>query len=126
MYTPYVTPDMYADLGYNDICAKELEYYLKRASRHIDTLTFNRIVHYGFENLTDFQKEIIQTVVCEHANFLEENKDAISSIFDKYSINGVSMDFGGSANILSEQGVKIEKELYALLRQTGLCCRLNV
>ena len=124
MYKPYVTPEEYADLGYNDICAKQLERYLLRASRNIDSLTFNRIVHKGFDNLTDFQKDIIQTVVCEQANFLQENEDAISSIFTKYSINGVSMEFGGNVNIIREQGVPIEKETYGLLKQTGLCCRL--
>ena len=29
------------------------------ASRHIDSLTFNRIADRGYENLTEFQKEII-------------------------------------------------------------------
>ena len=124
MYKPYVTPDEYADLGYNDICAKELPKYLRDASRQIDSLTFNRIIHYGFDNLTEFQKDIIQTVVCEQANFLEENKDGISSILSKYSINGVTMDFSDSINIVREQGIPMEKTIYSLLKQTGLCCRL--
>ena len=32
---------------------------LKQASRHIDSLTFNRIVARGFEGLTEFQQAII-------------------------------------------------------------------
>ena len=37
----------------------ELEKVLKQASRHIDSLTYNRIAGRGFSNLTDFQQEMI-------------------------------------------------------------------
>lgn len=126
MYTGYITPAEYADLGYNDIPADDLPKYLIKASRHIDNLTYNRIVHFGFENLTDFQKEIIQTVICEHAGFLYENNDALTTVLNEYSINGVRMEFGHSLNFTYENGVPVEQETYSLLKQTGLCCRLVV
>lgn len=124
MYTGYLTPSEYAELGYNDIPADDLEKYLIKASRHIDELTFNRINHLGFENLTEFQKDLIQTVISEHAGFLYENKDELSSTLNKYSINGVSMEWGSSPNIVYENGIPIEISNYALLKQTGLCCRI--
>ena len=126
MYEGYVTPEEYADLGYNNIPFDEIQTYLIKASRHIDELTFNRINHYGFEKLTPFQQELIQTVICEHADFIYDNDDIISSIFNKYSINSVSMEFGDSVNVVYISGIPIERATYSLLKQTGLCCRLGV
>ena len=124
MYQGYITPAEYAEMGYNDIPADELGKYLIKASRQIDSLTFNRIVDLGFEKLSDFQKDIIQTVICELSGFLYENRDELSSTLSKYAINGVSMEWGDSPNLVYESGVVIEKSLYSLLSQTGLCCRI--
>lgn len=124
MYTAYVTAQDYMDMGYDAIPVEDLDSALKDASRQVDSLTFNRIVKRGFENLTEFQQGIIKEVVCRHAGFLYENADALSSVFDSYSINSVSMKFGTGFNVMSEGGIPIERTLYALLEQTGLCCRL--
>ena len=97
---------------------------LRQASRHIDSLTYNRIVAAGFENLTQFQQEIIKEVCCRQAQFEVENEDAISSVLSSYSINGVSMNFGSSWNVFTEHGVAMRRDVYSLLQQTGLCCRL--
>ena len=120
MYTAYVNADEYNALGYNAIESADLTYYLTMASRNVDTLTFNRIKR---DKLTDFQRDIIQTVVCEQAEFLYENKDAISSILQGYSINSVSMQFGTGFNVTVESGVPVQNNVYALLKQTGLCWR---
>lgn len=101
-----------------------LERALKQASRHIDTLTFNRINAVGFDNLTDFQKEIIREVVCRQADFEVENADELASVLSSYSINGVSASFGASWNVVTQQGVAMKRDVYALLAQTGLTCRL--
>ena len=100
---------------------KRQEKSLKKASRHIDTLTFNRIQGIGFDNLTEFQKEIIKEVTCELANFEYENEDVITSVLSSYSINGVSMAFGDSWNVKVFKGVAIPTELYETLSQTSLC-----
>lgn len=120
MYTSYVTVEEYKK-NYNDIPDDSIEKSLKKASRHIDTLTFNRIQGIGFNNLTEFQKEIIKEVTCELANFEYENEDVITSVLSSYSINGVSMAFGDSWNIEVFKGVAIPTELYETLSQTGLC-----
>ena len=120
MYTSYVTVEEYKK-NYNDIPDDSIEKSLKKASRHIDTLTFNRIQGIGFDNLTEFQKEIIKEVTCELANFEYENEDVITSVLNSYSINGVSMSFGDSWNIKVLKGVAIPTELYETLSQTGLC-----
>lgn len=121
-YEPYATLDDYDDLLENAIEVEEAD--LLHASRHIDSLTYNRIVARGFGNLTPFQQEIIKEVVCRQAMFEVENADAISSVLSSYSINGVSMAFGSSWNVFVEHGVAMRRDVYSLLQQTGLCCRL--
>lgn len=120
----YVTPEEYAELGYVTVPSTAIRKALRDASRQVDTLTFNRIVAKGFNNLTPFQQEIIKEVVCKHAEFLYENEDAIASVFDSYAINGVSMKFGTGFNVRMEGGIPIQSTVYSLLEQTGLCCRL--
>lgn len=124
-YEPYATPDYYRDNYKGSIVPEEeLEKVLKQVSRHIDSLTYNRIVGRGFSNLTPFQQEIIQEVVCQQADFEYENADEINTILSSYSINGVSMQFGSSWNVFMDKGVAMKRDVYALLCQTGLCCRL--
>ena len=120
MYTPYAAVEEYKK-NYSDIPDENIEKSLKKASRHIDTLTFNRIQGIGFDNLTEFQKEIIKEVTCELASFEYENEDVITSVLNSYSNNGVSMSFGDSWNIKVLKGVAIPTELYETLSQTGLC-----
>lgn len=122
MYTPYLTAEEYAALG-GDIPADEQERYIESASRHIDSLTFNRIIAQGFENLSVFQQEIVKKVCFEMANFEFENSDALQSVLSGYTINGVSMKFGDGFNVANVGGVAIRKDTYDLLMQTGLCYR---
>ena len=124
-YEPYATPEYYTDTyGGTLILENDIERALQIASRHIDSLTYNPIVGRGFSSLTQFQRDIIQDVVCQQADFETENADEINSILSSYSINGVSAQFGSSWNVFTDKGVAMKRDLYALLCQTGLCCRL--
>lgn len=67
---------------------------------------------------------MVKEVACRQADFEYENDDVIQSILSSYSINGTSMQFGSSWNVHMDKGVAMRKDLYALLSQTGLCCRL--
>ena len=94
------------------------------ASRHIDSLTFNRIIAKGYENLTDFQKEILGIVCKKQSEYEYENSDMINSILSSYSINGVSMGIDANSwNVMVQNGVIMQRDIYDLLKQTGLCCR---
>ncbi len=122
---PYATADLYKKLyPDSELSGDNLDRYLWQASRHIDSLTYNRIVGRGFDRLTEFQREIIRQVVCQQADFEYENADEISTAISSYSINGVSAQFGSSWNVFTSYGIAMRRDTYALLCQTGLCCRL--
>jgi len=124
MYQPYADSTYYLEEYKGTNINKEiLNKYLKNASRDIDVLTYNRIVHKGFINLTEYQKEVVQEVCCEHASFLYDNEDMLKTYLSSYAINGVNMSFGSSWNIYLENGVAIDRRLYERLCSTGLCCR---
>lgn len=117
----------YADENYyhNEYGGEEesIKKYLKSASEDIDTLTYNRIVHCGFNNLTDFQKEKIQRATCMFAEFKIENEELLQTPFSSYSINGVGMSFDSNLNIKVIRGIAIPLNVYRLLNQTGLTNR---
>ena len=121
-YRPYATVETYEELLPDAEPVTEAD--LRQASRHIDSLTFNRIIEPGFDSLTEFQQGIIEEVCCLQAQFETENADTIGSVLSSYSINGVSMQFGESWNVFTEQGIAMKRDVYALLEQTGLCTRL--
>ena len=123
--------ETYADRAYYEsvfqgsvLNTDEMEKYLKQASRHIDSLTYNRIVSKGFFQLTPFQREIIQEVCCQQADFEYQNRDIFEMVLQGYAINGVSMQFGESWNVMVQNGIPMKRDVYDCLRQTGLCCRL--
>lgn len=97
---------------------------LQKASRHIDTLTYNRIVGVGFDNLTVYQQGIIKECACLMADWETENADYIDSMLSSYSLNGASMSFtGNSASAVVMNGVAVSRDIYSHLQKSGLCCR---
>ena len=124
-YRSYASEAYYTDRYEGSVIAEDdIRKALLQASRHIDSLTYNRIVSQGFSNLTEFQQDIIKEVVCKQAEFEYENADMIESVLSGYSINGVSVQFGESWNVGTSKGVAMRKDVYSLLCQTGLCCSL--
>lgn len=104
--------------------SENLNRILKTASQHIDTLTFNRIVGMGFDNLTPFQQSVVREVCCQMADFMIENKDLIETTLSSYSINGVSMAFGDNWNVVTSQGIALSRSTFELLKQSGLTRRV--
>lgn len=124
MYQPYADSTYYFNIFKGTSLNEEnVDKYLKKASRDIDVLTYNRIVKKGFEHLTQYQKDVIQEVCCEHASFLFDNEDMVKTYLASYGINGVNMSFGNSWNVYIDSGIAIAKDLYEQLCSTGLCCR---
>lgn len=121
-YTAYATAEDYTALfPETDVPPDDA---FRTASRHVDSLTFNRIVGAGgLAGLTAFQRETVKEVVCRQAAFETENADLIGTVLSGYSINGVSVQFGESWNVAVQNGVAMRRDVYALLEQTGLCWR---
>lgn len=120
---------MYADFEYytneykGTMPEEEAVKALKQAERHIDTLTYNRIKKCKFEGLTEFQQGIVKECACMMADFEHNNADMINSLVNSYSINGASISFSGEgANYKLANGVVVQRDVYAYLAQTGLCC----
>lgn len=119
---------LYADsIYYTDVYAgtvipsDKVDEALKKASRHIDALTYSRIVGRGINALTEFQQNIIKECTCMIADFEYANEDVINSVLSSYAINGVSMGFSGNgANVSVTNGICVQKDTYSLLMSTGL------
>ena len=121
---------MYADFEYykntykGNLEESDAEKALKQAERHIDALTFNRIVDKGFNNLTEFQQGIIKECECLIADWETENADYINSMLSSYSLNGASMSFtGNSAGATVVNGLAVSRDIYSHLKKCGLCSR---
>lgn len=124
-YEAYVTPEYYTETYHGNIVPlDDLERVLRQASRHIDSLTYNRIVGRGISCFTEFQQDVIREVVCQQADFEYENADEISTVLSSYSLNGASVQFGASWNVFTGKGIAMKRDVYSMLAQTGLCCRL--
>lgn len=122
MYQPYADATYYTTVyGGTLIPQDERDKSLTQASRHIDTLTYNRIVARGIDTLTAFQEDVVQRVCCMMADFEYDNADMINTVLQSYSINGASMTFGESWNLRVQDGVAVQRDTYSLLSQTGLC-----
>ena len=121
---------MYAGIEYykntykGNLKDADAEKALEKASRHIDTLTYNRIVAVGFDNLTEYQQGVIKECECLMADWETENTDYINSMLSSYSLNGASMSFTGqSASATVVSGVAVSREIYSHLQKCWLCTR---
>ena len=114
---PYLDKTKFIERYGTQVPEDKIDELLNRASRDIDTLSYNRIRGIGFGHLTDFQKEIIEEVAGELALFKHDNAEFLESPLSEYSLNGASV------KLMVEKGVTISRSLYALLCQTGLCCK---
>lgn len=125
MRESYASKAYYLDVyGGNVIPSDDIGKSLLQASRHIDTLTFNRIVGRGIDGLTPFQQDTIRECCCKMAEFEYENAELLNSALSNYSLNGVSMSFTEGWNIKVVCGVAVVRETYEQLQGTGLCCRM--
>lgn len=120
----YATVEYYKDVYKGTLDDAEIDKALQQASRHIDTLTYNRVVAIGFDNLTEYQQGIIKECECLMADWETENADYINSMLSSYSLNGASMSFSGSsASAFVTNGVAVSRDIYSHLQKCGLCTK---
>lgn len=70
-----------------------IEPLLEKSSDVIDSVTFNRIRGKGFENLTDYQKEMVTKAVCYQLEFMANYSDYINVPLTGFTAGSVSMQF---------------------------------
>lgn len=127
--TLYVDKKYYSDeFKGNEVPIDEIEKYLKLAQEKIDSITFNRIVAIGFNNLTKFQQEKIRDAICYQAEYIyengynnEDNRDASS-----YSVLDISVSVDNSnSNKTIAQRKNMSEMAYDYVHKTGLDSKLR-
>lgn len=122
--TLYVSEEYYSnEFDGNKIPDNEIEKYLKLAQEKIDSITYNRIVAVGFNNLTNFQQEKIRDAICYQAEYIyengynnEDNRDVSS-----YSVLDISVNIDNSnSNKTIAQRKSMSEMAYDYVRKTGL------
>lgn len=127
--TLYVNEKYYSDefMGVK-LPNDEIEKYLKLAQEKIDSITFNRIVAIGFDNLTDFQKEKIKEAICYQAEYIFENgyNNENNRDISSYSVLDISVskDNSGSNKTLAERN-NMSEMAYDYINKTGLDSKLR-
>ncbi len=127
--TLYVDKKYYIDeFKGNKVPINEIEKYLRLAQEKIDSITFNRIVAIGFNNLTKFQQEKIKDAICYQAEYIyvngynnEDNRDVSS-----YRVLDISVSVDNSNNDKTIAQRKSMSEMaYDCVHKTGLDSKLR-
>lgn len=124
--TLYVSKDYYINKFKGKVITEEdVEEYLELAQEKIDSITFNRIVAKGFDNLTPFQKEKVQKAVCYQAEYIfsngfnDENKEDIAS----YSVLDISVNVKTDSEKTQAEKECMSEKAYDLINKTGLATK---
>lgn len=127
--TLYVDEKYYSDnFNGKKIPEDEIEKYLQLAQEKIDSITYNRIVAIGFNNLTNFQREKIRDAICYQAEYIyvngynnEDNRDVSS-----YSVLDISVSVDNSnSNKTIAQSKNMSEMAYDYVHKTGLDSKLR-
>ncbi|BBI32363.1 head-tail connector protein [Cohnella abietis] len=116
----YATDTDYAEYGEGVIPADKLDSALSRASDQLDSLTYNRIVARGFDDLSPFQQLNVTKAVCQQADFWYKYGDFLNMPLAGYSAGSVSLSFKA---IQGAGGIQTTENVVNLLKPTGLTNR---
>ncbi|MDE6284175.1 MAG: hypothetical protein K2M17_00295 [Bacilli bacterium] len=122
---------LYADENYyltdfegKKIPKEDVEKKLKLAQEKIDSITYNRIVKMGFENLTEFQKEKVKKAICYQAEYIFTNgyNNENNSNVTSYGVLDISISV--KEKDIKEKTIAEKKNMseiaYDLIHKTGL------
>ena len=122
--TLYVNKEYYSNtFGGKNIPDEEIEKYLELAQEKIDSITYNRIVAIGFDNLSEFQKEKISKAICYQAEYIFQNgyNDENNRDVSSYSVLDISVSVDNSSgNKTKAQKLSMSEMAYDLVHKTGL------
>lgn len=116
----YVNEEYYSNEFKGELLPDDdIEKYLTIAQEKIDDITFNRIVHIGFENLTDFQKDCISKAICYQAEHYFENGINSMSGVSSYSVLDISVNVD-KTNVSEAQKRDMSELAYMSIKKSGL------
>ena len=122
--TLYVNKEYYSNtFGGKNIPDEEIEKYLELAQEKIDSITYNRIVAIGFDNLSEFQKEKISKAICYQAEYIFQNgyNDENNRDVSSYSVLDISVSIDNSSNNKTiAQKLNMSEIAYDLVHKTWL------
>ena len=122
--TLYVSKEYYSNtFKGKTIPDEDIEKYLELAQEKIDSITYNRIVAIGFDNLTEFQKEKISKAICYQAEYIFKNgyNDEDNRDISSYSVLDISISVDNSnSNKTKAQKLNMSEIAYDLVHKTGL------
>ena len=96
---------------------------LNKAFRQINVICKNRLNNGYADNLDEESQNAVKNIVCEQAEFNVENVDVINSALERYTINGVTIEYATNQQIADINGVLIKKTLFSELSLYGLTYR---
>lgn len=122
--TLYVSKEYYSNtFKGKTIPNEDIQKYLELAQEKIDSITYNRIVAIGFDNLTEFQKEKISKAICYQAEYIFKNgyNDEDNRDISSYSVLDISVSVDNSnSNKTKAQKLNMSEIAYDLVHKTGL------
>lgn len=119
--TLYVDEEYYSDTFEGTKITDGVERYLELAQEKIDSITYNRIVGIGFNNLTDFQKEKISKAICYQAEYIFENgfNNENNGNIVSYSVLDISVNVDANKKTQAQK-LNMSEIAYDLIHKTGL------
>ncbi len=117
----------YADYNYycneykGSLDEDEVTKLLEEASDEVDKLTYGRIRKKGFNNLTEYQQELIKKAVCYQADFINTYGQYFNMPITGYSAGDISLSFNKENQ--GPGGIVADKKTLNYLSQTGLTSR---
>lgn len=125
--TLYVNEDYYLEKFEGELLSDdEINKYLELAQEKIDSITYNRILKIGFDNLTDFQKDKISKAICYQAEYIKENgyNNENNRNISSYSVLDISVSVDSSKSSMAQK-LNMSEIAYDYVHKTGLDCRLR-
>lgn len=101
-----------------------IESKLQEAQEKIDSITYNRIVGIGFDNLTAFQQEKVSEAICIQADYMYEHgyNDENDADISSYSVLDISVNVDRNNKDTVAKKAHMSERAYDLIKQTGLSC----
>ncbi len=96
---------------------------LNKAFRQINIICKNRLNDGTVDSYDEDTQNAVKNIICEQAEFNTENADIINAALERYTINGVTIEYATNQQIASINGVFINKTLFSELSIYGLTYR---